>query len=67
MIDNSYKASEDRYSEGKMTYKRSGNSGIKLPLLSLGFWWNFGGIDSFEGSLGRLKNLGNLGRLVKTN
>ena len=39
MIDNSYKASQDRYAEGKMTYRRSGNSGIKLPLLSLGFWW----------------------------
>ena len=55
MIDNSYKASEDRYSEGKMTYKRSGNSGIKLPLLSLGFWWNFGGIDSFEESRAKIR------------
>ena len=55
MIDNSYKASEDRYSEGKMTYKRCGNSGIKLPLLSLGFWWNFGGIDSFEESRAKIR------------
>lgn len=55
MIDNSYKASQDRYAEGKMTYRRSGNSGIKLPLLSLGFWWNFGGVDSFEESRAKIR------------
>jgi L-glyceraldehyde 3-phosphate reductase len=25
-----------------MTYRRCGRSGLDLPLLSLGFWWNFG-------------------------
>jgi L-glyceraldehyde 3-phosphate reductase len=25
-----------------MTYRRCGRSGLQLPLLSLGFWWNFG-------------------------
>jgi len=41
-----YLASETRYSS--MTYKRIGRSGLKLPLISLGFWYNFGGLDSFE-------------------
>lgn len=38
-----YKASESRYE--KMEYRRSGRSGIKLPLLSLGLWHNFGDVD----------------------
>jgi L-glyceraldehyde 3-phosphate reductase len=38
--------SDDRYS--KMQYQRCGNSGLKLPLLSLGLWHNFGGVDVFE-------------------
>jgi len=29
-----------------MTYRRAGRSGLKLPLISLGLWHNFGGIDS---------------------
>jgi L-glyceraldehyde 3-phosphate reductase len=41
-----YLASETRYNS--MTYKRTGSSGLKLPLISLGFWYNFGGLDSFE-------------------
>ncbi len=41
-----YKASENRYNE--MNYRRCGNSGLKLPLLSLGLWHNFGGVDVFE-------------------
>ncbi|MFI6169877.1 L-glyceraldehyde 3-phosphate reductase [Nocardia sp. NPDC051052] len=28
--------------EGTMSYRRSGRSGLDLPLLSLGFWHNFG-------------------------
>ncbi len=40
-----YKAQSDRYSS--MPYNRCGNSGIKLPLISLGLWHNFGDIDSF--------------------
>ena len=41
-----YNASDARYNN--MTYKRTGRSGLKLPLISLGFWYNFGGLDSFE-------------------
>lgn len=35
-----YIASENRYE--KMTYNRCGNSGLKLPAISLGLWKNFG-------------------------
>lgn len=42
----SYQPVTNRYQ--KMTYRRCGNSGIKLPLISLGLWHNFGVIDDFE-------------------
>jgi len=32
----------------KMNYRRCGNSGIKLPEISLGLWHNFGGVDVYE-------------------
>ena len=38
-----YVAKQDRYE--KMTYRRTGKSGLKLPLLSLGLWQNFGDHD----------------------
>ncbi len=31
-----------------MSYKRCGRSGLKLPLISLGLWHNFGGVDVLE-------------------
>lgn len=31
-----------------MPYNRCGRSGLKLPVLSLGLWHNFGGVDVFE-------------------
>ena len=31
-----------------MKYRRCGNSGLKLPLISLGLWHNFGEIDDYE-------------------
>ena len=36
-----YTPAEDRYE--KMTYRRCGASGVKLPAVSLGLWHNFGG------------------------
>jgi L-glyceraldehyde 3-phosphate reductase len=42
-----YTASPDRY-EGKMQYRRTGRSGLDLPLLSLGCWHNFGDDRPFE-------------------
>jgi L-glyceraldehyde 3-phosphate reductase len=41
-----YLAAESRYD--KMTYNRTGNSGLKLPQISLGWWYNFGGVDRLE-------------------
>lgn len=42
----SYLASETRYNS--MRYNRVGHSGLKLPAISLGWWYNFGGLDVFE-------------------
>lgn len=41
-----YLASESRYES--MPYNRTGNSGLKLPQISLGWWYNFGGRDLLE-------------------
>ncbi len=41
-----YLASETRYDS--MPYNRVGRSGLKLPAISLGWWYNFGGLDVFE-------------------
>ena len=40
-----YMPAKDRYA--KMIYRRCGNSGVMLPLLSLGLWHNFGDITPF--------------------
>ncbi len=41
-----YDAASDRYS--RMEYRRCGRSGLKLPLVSLGLWQNFGGDRPIE-------------------
>lgn len=41
-----FSAKENRYE--KMSYRRCGNSGINLPLISVGLWHNFGGVDDFD-------------------
>lgn len=41
-----YVPNEKRYE--KMVYNRCGNSGLKLPAVSLGMWQNFGYKDSFD-------------------
>ena len=41
-----YYANENRYE--KMRYAYSGNSGLKLPLVSLGLWHNFGDQSNLE-------------------
>lgn len=41
-----YSAAKDRYS--KMLYKRCGESGLKLPMISLGLWHNFGHVDNLQ-------------------
>lgn len=41
-----YVASEKRYE--KMVYNRVGKSGLKFPVVSLGFWHNFGSKDNYD-------------------
>ena len=41
-----YVAAENRYNG--MQYRRCGQSGIQLPLLSFGLWQNFGSVNDFE-------------------
>ena len=41
-----YIAFENRYDS--MKYNRLGHSGLKLPAISLGWWYNFGGLDVLE-------------------
>ena len=48
-----YVANENRYD--KMNYRRTGNSGLLLPELSLGLWHNFGDDDSFKNARKLLK------------
>jgi L-glyceraldehyde 3-phosphate reductase len=40
-----YRASDARYET--MQYRRSGRSGLKLPVVSLGLWQNFGGTRDY--------------------
>lgn len=54
-----YLAAEDRYE--KMTYKRCGRSGLMLPLISLGLWHNFGGVDTLENGRQMLRRAFDLG------
>ncbi|MCZ7670175.1 MAG: L-glyceraldehyde 3-phosphate reductase [Chloroflexi bacterium] len=41
-----YLPAETRYEA--MQYRRSGRSGLRLPAITLGLWYNFGGVDLFE-------------------
>jgi L-glyceraldehyde 3-phosphate reductase len=41
-----YVPAEDRYD--RMLYRRSGRSGLDLPAVSLGLWWNFGHDRPFD-------------------
>jgi L-glyceraldehyde 3-phosphate reductase len=41
-----YEAAKDRYT--KMKYRRCGKTGIVLPVLSYGLWWNFGESCDYE-------------------
>ena len=42
-----YLAASDRYNN-QCEYRRCGRSGLQLPVLSLGLWHNFGGVDTYE-------------------
>ncbi len=54
-----YQAAEARYD--KMKYRRSGRSGLLLPAISLGIWWNFGGVDKLDNSRAMLRRAFDLG------
>lgn len=43
-----YTASDNRYDDSADLYRRCGRSGVLLPKVSLGFWHNFGGVDSYD-------------------
>ncbi len=50
---------EKRYDS--MKYNRCGRSGVKLPAISLGFWHNFGGVDTLENSRAMARHAFDLG------
>ena len=54
-----YLADENRYE--KMEYNYTGNSGLKLPTISLGLWHNFGGVDTLENARKMLRKAFDLG------
>lgn len=49
-----YIANPNRYADGVMNYRQCGNSGIKLPELTLGFWWNYGDGNDYNDCLARM-------------
>ena len=55
----SYLANSSRYDS--MTYKRTGNSGVMLPAISLGLWHNFGFVDSIQNGRDILRTAFDLG------
>lgn len=54
-----YQANPSRYES--MTYQRCGNSGLKLPAVSLGLWHNFGDETLIENSRQLLRHAFDLG------
>ncbi len=54
-----YQPSNVRYDT--MQYKRCGHSGLKLPLISLGLWHNFGGVDTPENGRAMVRRAFDLG------
>lgn len=54
-----YSPSPSRYDT--MRYNRCGRSGVKLPIIALGLWHNFGGVDVFENSRAMIHRAFDLG------
>jgi L-glyceraldehyde 3-phosphate reductase len=54
-----YLPASNRYDQ--MQYKYSGRSGLRLPIVSLGLWHNFGGVDLLENSRDMLRRAFDLG------
>jgi L-glyceraldehyde 3-phosphate reductase len=55
----SYVPADDRYE--RMPYRRTGRSGLKLPAISLGLWWNFGDDRPFDTSRAIVRRAFDLG------
>ncbi len=55
-----YLPAASRYSNPGL-YRRCGRSGLKLPLISLGLWHNFGGADSYENARAIVRRAFDLG------
>ena len=56
---NDYRPAEGRYDA--MTYRRVGNTGLVLPAVSLGLWYNFGGVDTPENGRAMIRRAFDLG------
>lgn len=54
-----YRADERRYE--MIGYRRTGRSGLRLPLVSLGLWHNFGGVDVYENGRAMVRRAFDLG------
>ncbi len=54
-----YHPADDRYE--LVPYRRCGRSGLKLPIISLGLWHNFGGVDAFENARAMTRRAFDLG------
>ncbi len=54
-----YEPTSDRYE--RMLYRRCGRSGLELPAISLGLWWNFGDDRRFETSRAIVRRAFDLG------
>ncbi|AXI79230.1 L-glyceraldehyde 3-phosphate reductase [Peterkaempfera bronchialis] len=55
-----YRPVDDRY-DGRMPYRRTGRSGLKLPAISLGLWHNFGDDKPMETQRAILRRAFDLG------
>ena len=54
-----YSPADNRYEQ--MPYNRTGRSGLKLPGISLGLWYNFGGVDPIENGRAMIRRAFDLG------
>ena len=59
MLPSNYTPNAARYDT--MVYNRVGNSGLKLPAVSLGLWHNFGSVDDFDNMVAMCKTAFDLG------
>jgi L-glyceraldehyde 3-phosphate reductase len=54
-----YLPTEERYDT--MRYNRTGRSGLLLPAITLGLWYNFGGVDALENARAMIHRAFDLG------